>query len=152
MTPVQIRLGGQIQEVPLLLPKSFAARRALIACGMEITTSTADRVAAAALGLCWGHPKTKLRANFQAVAFDVLAFGGQVLDDLGEKGWDLDDVCLAGLEAWRGVRASLVSPASTEEKPRSAVEDVKDLADFTPPQQATGTPSESSSEFSGLVT
>jgi hypothetical protein len=152
MNPAKLALGAVVHEVPLLLPKSFAARRALISCGLEITASTADRVAAAALGLCWAHPKMKLRASFQGCQFDVLTFGGLVLDDLGEKGWNLDDVCMAGLDAWRSVRESLMSPTSTDEKPRSAVEDVRDLADFTPPQMATGTPSETSSESSGSVT
>ena len=151
MEPAKIAIGGQVQEVPLALPKSFAARRAIISCGMDINTSTADRVAAGTLGLCWGHPTMRLRADFARCQYDLLTYGGMVLDDLGEKGWNLDQVCLAGLDAWKAVRDSLVSPASTDATPRARVEDIVEQADFSHPQKEDSTPSPDSSESPGLA-
>jgi hypothetical protein len=152
MDTVKIRCSGVEQEIPLRLPQSFAARRAIVAEGIEISTSTAERVAAAALGLCWAHEKWKLKASFAGCKYDVLSYGGLVLDELGAKFWVLDDVVTAGVEAWTSIAKSLRAPGSTEESPRSHVEDVVDLADFTAPQTAPGTPSETSLESSGSVT
>lgn len=141
MKNATIRCGGVEQEIPLALPKSFAARRSLLAEGASITPSNADRVAAAALGLCWAHPKMRLRSDLSASRFDVLAYGGDVLDELGMKGWDLNDAATAGMDCWVAVADSLTSPKSTESSPKSLLEEAQEQTDFSDPQREAGTTS-----------
>jgi len=139
MKPATIRLGPDEHEIALEMPHSFASRRAVVACGAAISESTADRVAGAALGMCWAHPSMKLRASYAASNYDVLAYGGDVIDDLGEKGWDLEDVCKAGVDCWMAIAKSLASPTSTPEAPRDTLEDVADQTDFTEAPKEAGT-------------
>lgn len=143
MEPAIIKCAGVEAEVALALPKSFASRRSILAEGGNITTSSADRVAAASLGLCWAHPKMRLRADLARCRFDLLAYGGEVLDELGIKGWDLDDVARAGMSCWFAIAESMTStkPPAAGEAPKSLLDDVQETTDFSEPQKEAGTTS-----------
>jgi hypothetical protein len=74
------------------LPRSFTLRQDLIiAIG-----NNPRRAAAAALGLCWAGPNAP-GAQYNRANWDALQYGGQVMDELVERGIDWGEVYAAGM-------------------------------------------------------
>lgn len=87
MANTTVHLNGS----PLLLapPKSYTVRLEVVLAAER----NAPRAAAAALGLCWQSPN-RPTAKY---AYDVLVYGGAVLDELaGERRIPPGDVVTAG--------------------------------------------------------
>ena len=74
------------------LPRSFTLRQDLILG----SASNPRRAAAAALGLCWAGPG-RPAASYQRANWDPMAYGGQVLDELVERGIPWDEVYHIGM-------------------------------------------------------
>lgn len=117
MAETTVTLGAH--TVPLRRPTSIAARR-----DVQIAVSKNPiRALCAALGLAWGGKP--LRARY---AYDPLAYGGEVLDELVGLGIPESDVYAAASRAFE-----LMADAPTEEGTQAA-------EDFTVPPRGGSTP------------
>ena len=74
------------------LPRSFTLRQDLILG----SASNPRRAAAAALGICWAGPN-RPSASYQRSNWDPMAYGGEVLDELVERGVEWDAAYHAGM-------------------------------------------------------
>lgn len=97
-----IEIGGA--DVPLVLPTSFA----LLADVVGASQRNQTRAFAAALGLCWSG-KDRPRARLEAYSFDVMAYGGAVLDELGQRSIRYGDIIVAGAVAWSLCAAAILT-------------------------------------------
>lgn len=89
-------------EVALTLPKSFSVRLDVVGAAGR----NAVRACAAALGVCWqgpGKPKQSLERH----GYDVLAYGGAVMDELVAHGATAKQVIDAGREALELISESI---------------------------------------------
>ena len=104
-------------EITLGIPASYSIRiDVLTAAGQH-----AQRAFAAALAVCWrgkGRPTSKLSAH----RYDVLAFGGAVIDELTGRGVPYQQIVEVGGLAWVGLSEATEIPTEVE---------VEDQANFT---------------------
>lgn len=102
MANTQVDLNGS----PLLLapPKSYTVRLEVVLAAER----NEPRAAVAALGLCWQSPD-RPSAKY---AYDVMAYGGAVLDELsGERKIPPGKVVIAGRVALELCQEGLFTPA-----------------------------------------
>jgi len=83
------------ESVRLVLPTSFALLSDVVAASQR----NQSRAFAAALGLCWSG-KGSPRARLHAYSYDVMAYGGAVLDELHARGVSYAEQLAAGAVAW----------------------------------------------------
>jgi hypothetical protein len=95
-----------------------------------------SRILAAALGLCVDDPNLRLKARYQRHAFDVLAYGGDVLDELHVLGVSGADIVIAGGKCLRLLRG-LDPNDSAEQEPAAA--GVAARADFSEAHEVAST-------------
>lgn len=79
-------------EVALAAPASMAARYDVLLAAEK----NRQRAMAAALGLCWQRGEGRPKARY---GYDVMAYGGAVIDELAARGVKLRDVLHAGAVA-----------------------------------------------------
>lgn len=92
MSVITTTLGGE--KITLARPRSYAARYdVLVASGQN-----QSRALVAALGLCWVGP-TRPRARYERT-HNPLTYGGEVLDELVERGLRRGDILAAAVQAW----------------------------------------------------
>lgn len=96
------------QSILLAKPGSLAAR-------YDIITAVAEngrRGLMAALGLCWaGYPGSKYKSS----GYNPLQFGGDVMDTLLEKGYDLNEITEVASAAFWLAADGLVSKSAVAE-------------------------------------
>ena len=95
-------------DVTLAAPASMAARYDVL-LGSE---RNRQRAMAAALGLCWQRGDGRPKARY---AYDIMAYGGAVIDELGARGVKLRDVLSAGGVALELCAEGLFSESEVEE-------------------------------------
>ena len=102
--PPAVTVKGQPVRLaaPASLTMAFEVRDALLV--------SHQRAYAAALGLCW--PKLARKVPYR---FDVLPYGGRVLDYLLDQGVPYHEVMQAGLAAYRLITRDLLSLAEVKE-------------------------------------
>lgn len=121
-----ITIGGL--PVPIKLPELESVRQDL---ATELHAGrNGHRVWAAAVGLCWAGPR-RLRADFVRSRFDVLAYGGEVYDELRSRGASGAEIIEAGVRCWRLLNGLPLDSATEEEQPHDLAEEVKASADFS---------------------
>lgn len=89
----RVHIAGR--EVELAPPPKFSTRWQIIRAYNE-HRSVPDLVFCAALGACWtgkGRPKA-------TYAYDPMAYGAAVLDDLADRGIEAGEILEAGAEAF----------------------------------------------------
>jgi|3_EtaG_2_1085321.scaffolds.fasta_scaffold57313_3 hypothetical protein len=91
------------ESVRLVLPTSFALLSDVVAASQR----NQSRAFAAALGLCWSGGAAP-KASLQGYAFDVMAYGGAVLDELGGRA-AYGDILAAGAVAWSLCAAAILT-------------------------------------------
>lgn len=109
----EISLGGT--DVQLALPQSFA----LLSDVVSAASRNQGRAFGAALGICWqgsGKPRTSL----QGYSYDVMVYGGAVLDELAARGLKYNELQAAGMMAWSLCAAAILTES-----------EVSDTEDFT---------------------
>jgi hypothetical protein len=107
--PSTVEVRGQtVQFAP---PASVAIRYEVAYAAAE----NESRAFAAALGVCW--PKLGKRVRYR---YDVMAYGGQVIEFLLEEGWSYMDIQSAGVVAYAHIAQTL---------PRAS--EVKEAEDFS---------------------
>ena len=109
MKEVTLTLAGKERKLQLQAPKSFALAHDVAGA----VSSNWRRAFAAALGACWmgpGRPK----ASYAGCDYSVGAYGGKVIDELVEQGYNLSEVLAAGAEAFSLLTAGLLSEAEVK--------------------------------------
>ena len=100
----------QGKTIQLKQPRSVALR-------MDIWTAaptTPIRAWVAALAMCWQSPG-KPKTQYAKCSFNVPFFGGQVIEELSERGWTATDFQTAGLKAYLLCISGLTDGAQVEE-------------------------------------
>lgn len=151
-TRTTVDIGGE--RFPLRMPKSHA----VLIDVAEATQAGHGfaRAMTAALGLCWdgdafiaalGDRRIRgelddlevqrlrkmfgpLRAQYSAHRFDVLAYGGAVMDELADRGHALDALARAGSFALRWC-SGLTEADAAEERKASIKAEVDEKVDFS---------------------
>lgn len=103
-----VTLGGE--ELTLTVPRSYAVRVDIVG----FVAVNVSRAYAAALGVCLPHLR-KPRTSYEACRYDVGLFGGAVLDELTERGIDIEELVAASSAAYDLVRAGLVRASELKE-------------------------------------
>lgn len=112
-----VEIGAR--EISLSPPSSLTIRH-------EIVASAADnwkRSFGAALGSCWrglGRPKVK----YARCDYNPLKYGGEVIDELIERGEDITEIITAG-----GIAFQMLADGLISEK------EVADVENFTEPEE-----------------
>lgn len=97
--PKTVKVGAR--EVVITLPKSLSVRFDVAA----FYSQNATRACAAALGLCWGgmgRPKSKYESSY-----NVGTFGGEVFDELVQRGVSPAEIAQAGTWCFVAICRSL---------------------------------------------
>ena len=97
--PKTVKVGQR--EVTISLPKSLSVRFDVAA----FYPSNPTRACAAALGLCWGglgRPKAKYESTYS-----IGAYGGEVFDELVQRGVSPAEIVAAGSTAFVAICRSL---------------------------------------------
>lgn len=100
--PKTVTVGNR--EVTLVLPKSLSVRYEIAG----FYSTNANRARAAALGLCWGglgRPKARYESSYS-----LGQYGGEVLDELLQRGIDPIELRTAGTWAIATIFASFPRP------------------------------------------
>lgn len=103
-----VKIGEETFD--LVLPPSFAVRYDIAIAG----AGNQHRAFAAALGACWGNPKTRPRARYGS-PFDVADYGGRVLDELVSRGIPPAEILAAGIVAYNLLGESAFAGAEVDE-------------------------------------
>jgi len=127
-TEETVTFGGE--EIRLVVPAAISLRQDLYLAAADNTR----RASAAALGACWRGKGGRPRANLKRAKFDVLAYGGLVIDELVGRGHTLVEILEAGGVAWALVEASIGDTLGLQ----ASAEEVEATEDFTDPTAATG--------------
>jgi hypothetical protein len=108
-------LAGQTMD--FALPSRISTRHDLSTSSYEQRTGqTMVRVWAAAILICWADRDSKAgKDRVPIYRGDVLAYGGDALDYLSERGVQIDQIAEVGLVLIEKVRASLVTAEQLEE-------------------------------------
>ena len=104
--PKTVQVGDR--EVTLTLPKSLSVRYEIAAFSM----SNENRARFAALGQCWGglgRPKARYETSY-----NVGQYGGEVLDELLQRGVNLHELRAAGAWALSKIYQSLPQPEEVD--------------------------------------
>ena len=97
--PKTVKVGNR--EVVITLPKSLSVRFDVVA----FYAKNPQRACAAALALCWGglgRPKSKYESSYS-----IGQFGGEVFDELQERGATPAEIITAGTWAYVAICRSL---------------------------------------------
>lgn len=104
----EVKLGDDL--ITLHRPRSVALR-------MDVWAAYSDsniRAFVAALAICWrspGRPKSKIKA----AQYNIAEFGGMVAEELTERGYTVDQLYIAGAQAWRLCCDGLTTAAEVDE-------------------------------------
>lgn len=102
-------------KVTLVRPASFSACYDLLVAA----NTSRPRALAAALGMCWqglGRPKARFETTL-----NVLAYGGQVMDELVGRGVSVEELFAAGAVAYNlAAAATVTEPEIAEVEGNSA--------------------------------
>lgn len=120
---MSVILGGK--SYPVVLPETFSAR-ADVTTAMLRAGSAAHRVYGAMVGVC--VPGLKLSAKLQSSGFDMLVYGGAVVDELIARDIAYQEVIDAAVEISRLLNEDLATEKEVEE-----------TATFTPPSGESST-------------
>lgn len=104
----KVNVGGK--DVGLTLPKSFALRNEIAVAGI----TNWQRAVVAALGVCWtgpGKPKAKYESTYSP-----MEYGGEVIDELVERGLDPADLWEPAAKAYYLVTSSLLAESEVADK------------------------------------
>lgn len=101
---------GKLQ-VHLGVPGSFAVRHEIMAAAAD----HAVRACAAALAACWQGPD-RPKASYSGHKYDVLKFGGAVIDELVGRGATMSQVLQAGTAALKLLAPTVVTEREVTER------------------------------------
>ena len=104
------------REIRLEAPGSMTIRHEIVASA----ASNWRRAFGAALGACWrgpGRPKVR----YGSCDYNPLRYGGEVLDELDERGEDLEEVLAAAGAAFGMLAEGMISEEEVEKKASSIV-------------------------------
>lgn len=129
---LKVELGGNTYDVAL--PRSFAERRDIWIVGAH----NSARSLGAAVGACVAG--LGIKSSPKARKWDMAEFGGDVLDELHERGIPMQEIAAAG-NAILDVLTAEMAPA---------IDEVKETADFTGRNAASTTSPRSESPADGV--
>lgn len=101
-------IGGH--AIHLVTPQSLAVAYDIV----SVTGDAPNRACWAALGVCYQGGPLKITQQLKAHRYDVLSYGGGVLDELVDQGHDANEITTAGLAALQLLVAMLPGPGEAE--------------------------------------
>lgn len=104
------RADGKTRTLKLEAPKSFTVRHEIVASAK----SNWMRAFVAALAVCWKGPG-RPKVSYSSCEYNPLMYGGKVLDELLEHGYDLAELLEAGAEALNLLAEDLLTEAEVTE-------------------------------------